>query len=140
MMAAIIAAREGAAVTVLEHNEKTGKKILATGNGRCNLTNLYQAASCYHSQERNLAWGVFWNSLMCRKPSAFFLNLGFIQKIKTVAFTLPVCRHPACRSFGNQRHQTLESKDKMQGTCNGNPGIASGSKTSFSSKNRNLEL
>ena len=39
MMAAIQAARTGAAVTLLEHNEKPGKKILATGNGRCNLTN-----------------------------------------------------------------------------------------------------
>ena len=39
MMAAIMAARAGAAVTLLEHNEKTGRKLLATGNGRCNLTN-----------------------------------------------------------------------------------------------------
>ena len=33
MMAAIQAARAGAAVTLLEHNEKPGKKILATGKG-----------------------------------------------------------------------------------------------------------
>ncbi len=39
-MAAITAAKEGAAVTVLEAMEKPGKKILITGNGRCNLTNL----------------------------------------------------------------------------------------------------
>ena len=42
MMAAIQAARAGAAVTLLEHNETPGKKILATGNGLCNLTNLVQ--------------------------------------------------------------------------------------------------
>ena len=35
LMAAIMAARNGAAVTVLEQNEKPGKKICATGNGRC---------------------------------------------------------------------------------------------------------
>lgn len=39
MMAAIHAADAGARVTVLEHNEKTGKKIYITGKGRCNVTN-----------------------------------------------------------------------------------------------------
>ena len=37
LMAAIMAARNGAAVTVLEQNEKPGKKICATGNGKCNF-------------------------------------------------------------------------------------------------------
>ena len=81
MMAAIIAAREGAAVTVLEHNEKTGKKILATGNGRCNLTNLYQAVSCYHSQERNLAWEVL-EQFDVQKTIRFFSELGIYTKNK----------------------------------------------------------
>lgn len=40
MMAAIAAARAGAKVTILEGMEKPGKKLLVTGNGRCNLTNL----------------------------------------------------------------------------------------------------
>ena len=39
MMAAIAADKEGAAVTLLEKNEKTGKKLFITGKGRCNLTN-----------------------------------------------------------------------------------------------------
>lgn len=39
MMAAISAAKAGAEVTLLEKNEKTGKKIYITGKGRCNLTN-----------------------------------------------------------------------------------------------------
>ena len=39
MMAAIFAARAGGHVTLLEHNEKLGKKIYITGKGRCNLTN-----------------------------------------------------------------------------------------------------
>ena len=39
MMAAIFAARAGGNVTLLEHNEKLGKKIYITGKGRCNLTN-----------------------------------------------------------------------------------------------------
>ncbi len=39
MMAALAAAKQGAEVTLLEKNEKTGKKIYITGKGRCNLTN-----------------------------------------------------------------------------------------------------
>jgi hypothetical protein len=39
MMAAISAARGGAAVTLLERKDRVGKKLLATGNGRCNLSN-----------------------------------------------------------------------------------------------------
>ena len=47
-MAAIAAAREGSTVCLLEKNEKLGKKLYATGNGRCNLTNLYMDKNCYH--------------------------------------------------------------------------------------------
>ena len=39
MMAAITAAQSGASVTLIEKNEKTGKKIFITGKGRCNVTN-----------------------------------------------------------------------------------------------------
>lgn len=39
LAAAIAAGREGASVLVIERMDKTGKKILATGNGKCNLTN-----------------------------------------------------------------------------------------------------
>jgi len=39
MMAAITAAKNGSAVTLLEKNEKLGKKLYITGKGRCNLTN-----------------------------------------------------------------------------------------------------
>ena len=39
MMAAVMAAREGCAVTLFEKNEKLGKKIYITGKGRCNVTN-----------------------------------------------------------------------------------------------------
>lgn len=46
MMSAIIAARNGHNVTIIEHNQKLGKKILATGNGKCNFTN--QDMDLYH--------------------------------------------------------------------------------------------
>ncbi len=39
MLAGIIAARNGCEVTILEKNEKCGKKLFITGKGRCNFTN-----------------------------------------------------------------------------------------------------
>lgn len=47
LMAAITAARAGCRVLILEHKEEPGKKILATGNGRCNFTNTVQGSECY---------------------------------------------------------------------------------------------
>ena len=56
-MAAIAAAQAGCRVTIFEKNEKIGKKIYATGNGRCNLTNLFLDSSCYHTQEKQISDG-----------------------------------------------------------------------------------
>ncbi len=55
LMAAITAAREGASVLVLEKMKQPGRKILTTGNGRCNLTHLDdQLAARYHSEDREI--------------------------------------------------------------------------------------
>lgn len=48
LTAAIHAARAGAAVTIFERNDRVGKKILVTGNGRCNLTNQDLDTRHYH--------------------------------------------------------------------------------------------
>ncbi|MDE6210466.1 MAG: FAD-dependent oxidoreductase, partial [Clostridia bacterium] len=39
LMCAYLLAKNGKSVTVLEKNDRVGKKLLATGNGKCNLTN-----------------------------------------------------------------------------------------------------
>ncbi len=49
LFAAICAARRNKKVTILEHKDKPGKKILATGNGKCNYTNLVQKKEFYRS-------------------------------------------------------------------------------------------
>ena len=54
LMAAVWAARFGASVTILEHNEKPGKKLLASGNGKCNLTNRMLDPSQYQSDRPEL--------------------------------------------------------------------------------------
>lgn len=51
LVAAITAARMGAAVTLLEAGSRVGQKILASGNGRCNLTNTGVAPEAYNAPE-----------------------------------------------------------------------------------------
>ena len=53
MAAAVFAARAGAQVTLLERNEKLGKKIYITGKGRCNLTNTAQGQEFLGNVPRN---------------------------------------------------------------------------------------
>ena len=48
MMAAIQAAEHGSKVTVYERNDRVGRKILATGNGKCNLTNLCMGSEYFY--------------------------------------------------------------------------------------------
>lgn len=56
MFAAVCMAEQGCRVDVYEHMDQTGKKILMTGNGKCNLTNLYMGEDCYYhdSDEKNI--------------------------------------------------------------------------------------
>ena len=53
MMAALFALREGAVVTLLERNEKLGKKLYITGKGRCNVTNAAQGEDFLSNVPRN---------------------------------------------------------------------------------------
>ena len=53
MMAALFAAKGGASVTLLERNEKLGKKVYITGKGRCNLTNAADMEEFQRSIFRN---------------------------------------------------------------------------------------
>ena len=50
MMAAISAKKHGGDVILLERNKRVGKKILATGNGRCNYTNINLSIDNYHGK------------------------------------------------------------------------------------------
>lgn len=77
LMAAITAARQGAAVTLLERNEKVGRKLYITGKGRCNLTNDCTAQEALQSYPQG---GKFLMSAMHRFSPAetmrFFTELG----------------------------------------------------------------
>ncbi|HWR98252.1 MAG TPA: aminoacetone oxidase family FAD-binding enzyme [Candidatus Methanoperedens sp.] len=51
MVAAIAAARRGAPVEILERMPRIGKKLLVTGNGRCNLANARPEPARYHGED-----------------------------------------------------------------------------------------
>lgn len=81
LLAGIEAARAGAHVTVLEKNEKPGKKILASGNGHCNLTNIVQGPEFYRGENPNFAWNII-NEFGHFDVMRYFTDLGIYTKNK----------------------------------------------------------
>ena len=78
-MAALTAAQNGADVLLLEQNEIIGRKILSTGNGRCNFTNRFQDPSCYRSDNSGFAWKSI-GKFSEPETTSFFKNLGIYPK------------------------------------------------------------
>ena len=79
LMAAIAAKNEDTQVVILEREKRVGKKILATGNGRCNMTNMYAALENYHGTEPGFVKGAikrFWVT----QTLDFFSELGILWK------------------------------------------------------------
>lgn len=75
MLAAIVAKRQGSIVTLLERNDRVGKKLLATGNGRCNYTNLNLSLNNYHG--RNTSFAEFaLTEFNVDNTISFFENIG----------------------------------------------------------------
>lgn len=76
LAAAIAAAKnKNNQVTVYESGERIGRKILATGNGRCNMTNMYADVKNYHGGNPDFVLGAvkkFW----VNETLDFFYNLG----------------------------------------------------------------
>ena len=79
LMAAVTAAAAGDKVAVLEQNDRVGRKLLATGNGRCNYTNQYQDRSCYHSENAAFPWGIL-GQFDAERTVDFFQELGIYPK------------------------------------------------------------
>lgn len=72
LMCARTAALRGRKVTVLEHNERVGKKILISGGGRCNFTNLYTSPENFISQ----------NNHFCKSALSQFTQDDFISLVQ----------------------------------------------------------
>lgn len=81
MMAALSAAKTGARVLLIEHLDKVGKKILATGNGKCNYTNELQGLNFYRGNDPAFVVPVF-EQFSKDNTVEFFKELGIYPKIK----------------------------------------------------------
>ncbi len=79
LMAAIAAKTDATSVTVYEKEKRVGRKILATGNGRCNLTNTGADIKDYHSGNINFLKGAK-NRFWVEETLSFFDELGLVCK------------------------------------------------------------
>lgn len=79
LVAAIGAARNGAEVTLIEHMDRVGKKILSTGNGRCNLTNYKMEEDCYRCGRKDFPMQVI-RKFDVNETLKFFMELGIVPK------------------------------------------------------------
>ena len=63
MMCAIKAKNENNNVTIIEKNDKTGKKLLLTGSGRCNYANEIITSDCYFTENSDLIENIIQNTV-----------------------------------------------------------------------------
>ena len=81
MVAAITAARLGSGVLVVERMRRVGKKLLATGNGRCNLTNTQLDVAHYHGTRPAFALGAL-SQFGLDRTLSFFRELGVAPRVE----------------------------------------------------------
>lgn len=89
MMAAISAKINGAEVVVLERNNRVGKKILATGNGRCNYTNINLSIDNYHGKNPKFAYSCL-SKFGVAETLDFFERLGITPAIEEKGKVFPL--------------------------------------------------
>ena len=77
MMAALTAAEQGNSVVLLERQNRVGRKLLATGNGRCNLTNLNLSTGHYHGASAGFISPAM-EAFGAADTLEFFQNLGLL--------------------------------------------------------------
>lgn len=81
LVSSIVAARNGARVCILERNKNCGKKLMVTGNGKCNYYNSDQDIKHYHSSNRNVLGRVI-NDKNNKLVMDFFKSIGVIPRVK----------------------------------------------------------
>lgn len=81
LMAAVTAARCGAKTLIIEHMDRVGKKILSTGNGKCNYTNALQGISYYRGEDPAFVLPVF-EQFGHEETVQFFKELGIYPKVR----------------------------------------------------------
>ena len=77
MAAALTAARRGHTVTLLERQARAGRKLMATGNGRCNLTNTNASPEHYHGTDVSFMRRAM-EALPPQEALEFFRGIGLL--------------------------------------------------------------
>ncbi len=88
-LAAACAIRKDFDITVYERNERAGKKILATGNGRCNLANTDLSLEHFSSQSKDELKRIL-NSYSFDTVQSFFEKLGLLLKHESEGRVYPL--------------------------------------------------
>lgn len=112
IMAAIGAAQAGACVTLLEHQDRIGKKILLTGNGKCNLTNLEMDRHAYSISEENALPDQVLKQFGQNELMELFRELGMRLKVCRDSYVYP--ESEAAATVVNVLRRAL---DMLEVTC-----------------------
>lgn len=84
LAAAVAAKRSDNSVTVYERGKRVGRKILATGNGRCNMTNIYADIENYHGGDTSfMSYAI--NNFWVSETLDFFSELGILTKTEELS-------------------------------------------------------
>ncbi|MEA2105063.1 MAG: NAD(P)/FAD-dependent oxidoreductase [Candidatus Cloacimonadota bacterium] len=89
LIAAISAARNGAKTVILERMKRVGKKILASGNGKCNFANFNLQSSNFHGQNPHFVKSVF-RQFGLNDTLQFFETLGLSWKKEKDGSLFPI--------------------------------------------------
>lgn len=89
LFAAVIAGQQGAQVTILEKNKRVGKKILATGNGRCNLTNMDMHIAHFHGMNPEFGYTAL-QAFDNVQAIDYFEHLGITHKVEEEGKVFPL--------------------------------------------------
>jgi len=81
MAAAVSLAKKGFTVAIMEAKPRIGQKILVTGNGRCNLTNLAISRANYHSENLDGVDKII-TKYGCKEVMEFFASIGLLTRSK----------------------------------------------------------
>lgn len=89
MMAALSAKENGGEVLILERNDRIGKKLLATGNGRCNYTNKNLTINNYHGNNPKFGLSAL-SEFNVEKTIEYFERLGITPAVEDNGKVFPL--------------------------------------------------
>ena len=126
MMAAVTAA--GAAdVTILEHTTRIGKKILSTGNGKCNYTNRTLSKDDYYCDHPSFVAHAL-SQFDDQAASAFFAAHGMLTSEKRDGYCYPYTGQAATvlnvlRMLLEEKGVTVKTEQEIEGVTAGKDGF-----------------